>query len=226
MSESTSDLLPSVSVNPASEHKATVIWLHGLGADGHDFEPIVPELKLSAELGVKFLFPHAPVMPVTINGGYEMRAWYDIRDADLANREDKEGVRNSAKLVEQLIEAEIDSGIPSDKIILAGFSQGGAIALHLATRLEKKLAGIVALSTYLTMPEQLETEKSSINKDTPVFMAHGSQDPVVPMQRGQYSAKMLEDNGFTVSWQDYPMAHAVCLEEIQALGQFLEKQFA
>lgn len=224
MSEVTADLLPCVSVNPTAEHKATVIWLHGLGADGHDFEPIVPELKLPTELGIKFIFPHAPVMPVTINGGYEMRAWYDIRDADLANREDKEGVRKSAKLVEQLIQAEIDNGIPSHKIVLAGFSQGGAIALHLATRINHKLAGLVALSTYLTMPEQLTGEKSTGNLNTPVFMAHGSQDPVVPMQRGQYSAKILEDNGYQVSWQDYPMAHAVCLEEIQALGKFLEQQ--
>jgi phospholipase/carboxylesterase len=220
--QTTSELLPCVTVNPSAEHKATVIWLHGLGADGHDFEPIVPELKLPADLGVKFIFPHAPVMPVTINGGYQMRAWYDIRDADLANREDKEGVRQSAAQVEQLIEAEVANGIPSNKIVLAGFSQGGAIALHLATRINHKLAGIVALSTYLTMPEQLSDEKSAANIETPVFMAHGSQDPVVPMQRGQYSAKVLQENGFTVSWQDYPMAHAVCLEEIQALGQFLK----
>ncbi|AOE48838.1 alpha/beta hydrolase [Kangiella sediminilitoris] len=223
MTETTSELLPCVTVNPISQHKATVIWLHGLGADGHDFEPIVPELKLPSELGVKFIFPHAPVMPVTINGGYEMRAWYDIRDADLANREDRDGVRQSAALVEKLIRAEINSGIPSDKIVLAGFSQGGAIALHLATRIQHKLAGVVALSTYLTMPESLASEKSATNIDTPIFMAHGSQDPVVPMQRGQYSAEVLEENGFKVSWQDYPMAHAVCLEEIQALGQFFNQ---
>lgn len=223
MSDTHSDLLPCVNVEPTSEHKATVIWLHGLGADGHDFEPIVPELKLPTDLGVKFIFPHAPVMPVTINGGYQMRAWYDIRDADLANREDKDGVRKSAALVEQLIDAELATGIPSDKIVLAGFSQGGAIALHLSTRIQHKLAGIVALSTYLTMPENLADEKSPANIDTPIFMAHGSQDPVVPMQRGQYSAKVLEENGFSVSWQDYPMAHAVCLEEIQALGQYLNK---
>lgn len=219
-----SERLPCVTVTPSTEHKATVIWLHGLGADGHDFEPIVPELKLPTELGVKFIFPHAPVMPVTINGGYEMRAWYDIRDADLANREDKDGVRQSAALVEQFIEAEIAAGIPSNKIILAGFSQGGAIALHLATRTQHKLGGIVALSTYLTMPEELVNEKSETNLDTPIFMAHGSQDPVVPMQRGQFSAKTLQDNGFKVSWQDYPMAHAVCLEEIQALGSYLQTQ--
>lgn len=223
-SQTQSELLPCVTVNPSAEHKATVIWLHGLGADGHDFEPIVPELKLPAELGIKFIFPHAPVMPVTINGGYEMRAWYDIRDTDLANREDKDGVRQSAVLVEQFIEAEIAAGIPSDKIILAGFSQGGAIALHLATRTQHKLGGIVALSTYLTMPEELANEKSETNIDTPIFMAHGSQDPVVPMQRGQFSVKTLEDNGFKVSWQDYPMAHAVCLEEIQALGAYLKNQ--
>jgi len=223
MSDNNSDLLPCVNVEPTSEHKATVIWLHGLGADGHDFEPIVPELKLSPELGVKFIFPHAPVMPVTINGGYEMRAWYDIRDADLANREDKEGVRQSSELVKKIIDSEVESGIPSDKIVLAGFSQGGAIALHLATRFDQKLAGIVALSTYLTMPESLSDEKAEANIETPVFMAHGSQDPVVPMQRGQYSAKVLEDNGFRVNWQDYPMAHAVCLEEIQALGQYFNK---
>ena len=223
MSDTHSDLLPCVNVEPTSEHKATVIWLHGLGADGHDFEPIVPELKLPTDLGVKFIFPHAPVMPVTINGGYQMRAWYDIRDADLANREDKEGVRKSAALVEQLIDAEQAAGIPSDKIVLAGFSQGGAIALHLSTRIQHKLAGIVALSTYLTMPENLADEKSPANIDTPIFMAHGSQDPVVPMQRGQYSAKVLEENGFSVSWQYYPMAHAVCLEDIKALGQYLNK---
>ncbi|GAA0207398.1 phospholipase/carboxylesterase [Kangiella japonica] len=224
ISQTQSELLPCVTVNPSSEHKATVIWLHGLGADGHDFEPIVPELKLPAELGVKFIFPHAPVMPVTINAGYEMRAWYDIRDTDLANREDKEGVRQSAALIEKFIDVEIESGIPSNKIILAGFSQGGAIALHLATRTQHKLAGIVALSTYLTMPEELASEKSSANLDTPIFMAHGSQDPVVPMQRGQFSAKTLQDNGFKVSWQDYPMAHAVCLEEIQALGSYFKNQ--
>ncbi|ACV25593.1 alpha/beta hydrolase [Kangiella koreensis] len=217
-----SELLPCVTVEPAAEHKATIIWLHGLGADGHDFEPIVPELKVPAELGVKFIFPHAPVIPVTINGGYQMRAWYDIRNADLSQREDEAGVRQSAEQVEQLILHEIEQGIPADKIILAGFSQGGAIALHLATRLDKKLAGIVALSTYLTVPDKLADEKSDTNLNTPIFMAHGQQDPVVPIQRGQYSAKVLEENGFKVQWSDYPMPHAVCLEEIQALGKYIQ----
>lgn len=218
-----SELLPCVIVEPTSEHKATVIWLHGLGADGHDFEPIVPELKVPAELGVKFVFPHAPVIPVTINGGYQMRAWYDIRNADLSQREDEAGVRQSAQQVEQLIQDEIEKGIPADKIILAGFSQGGAIALHLATRLDKKLAGIIALSTYLTIPDTIADEQSDANLDTAIFMAHGQQDPVVPIQRGQYSAKVLEENGFRVQWSDYPMPHAVCLEEIQALGRYIEE---
>ncbi|MBD3667890.1 MAG: dienelactone hydrolase family protein [Kangiella sp.] len=217
-----SELLPCVTVEPTAEHKATVIWLHGLGADGHDFEPIVPELKLPAELGVKFIFPHAPVIPVTINGGYQMRAWYDIRNADLSQREDEAGVRQSADQVELLIKHEIEQGIPADRIILAGFSQGGAVTLHLATRLNQKLAGIIALSTYLTIPDKLADEKSDANLDTPIFMAHGQQDPVVPMQRGQYSAKVLEENGFKVQWSDYPMPHAVCLEEIQALGNFIQ----
>ncbi len=218
-----SELLPCVTVEPTSEHQATVIWLHGLGADGHDFEPIVPELKIPAELGVKFIFPHAPVIPVTINGGYQMRAWYDIRNADLSQREDETGVRQSAEQVQQLIEHEIEQGIATDRIILAGFSQGGAIALHLATRLDKKLAGIVALSTYLTIPDKLADEKSDTNLDTPIFMAHGQQDPVVPIQRGQHSAKVLEENGFKIQWSDYPMPHAVCLEEIQALGKYIEE---
>lgn len=218
-----SELLPCVTVEPTSEHKASVIWLHGLGADGHDFEPIVPELKLPAELGVKFVFPHAPVIPVTINGGYQMRAWYDIRNADLSQREDEEGVRQSAEQVEQLIKHEIEQGIPADRIILAGFSQGGAVTLHLATRLNQKLAGIVALSTYLTIPDKLADEKTNANLDTTIFMAHGQQDPVVPMQRGQFSAKVLEENGFQVQWNDYPMPHAVCLEEIQALGKYIEE---
>ncbi|MBD3653274.1 dienelactone hydrolase family protein [Kangiella sp.] len=218
-----SELLPYVTVEPTSVHKATVIWLHGLGADGHDFEPIVPELKLPAELGVKFVFPHAPVIPVTINGGYQMRAWYDIRNADLSQREDEAGVRQSAEQVEQLIKHEIEQGIPADRIILAGFSQGGAVTLHLATRLNQKLAGIVALSTYLTIPDKLADEKSDANLDTTIFMAHGQQDPVVPMQRGQFSAKVLEENGFKVQWSDYPMPHAVCLEEIQALGRYIEE---
>ncbi len=223
---SDSNLLSSVVIEPKSTHKATVIWLHGLGADGHDFEPIVPQLQLADELGVKFIFPHAPVMPVTINNGYPMRAWYDIRNADLAEREDQKGVRQSAGFIMEFIQAELDAGIPANKIVLAGFSQGGAVALHLATRLDFKIAGIIALSTYLTMADLLSDEKTDANLGTAVFMAHGSQDPVVPMQRAQFSAKTLTENGFQVLWQDYPMPHAVCPPEIVAIGQYLTKQLS
>ncbi len=223
---SDSNLLSSVVIEPKSTHKATVIWLHGLGADGHDFEPIVPQLQLADELGVKFIFPHAPVMPVTINNGYPMRAWYDIKNADLAEREDQKGVRQSAGFIMEFIQAELDAGIPANKIVLAGFSQGGAVALHLATRLDFKIAGIIALSTYLTMADLLSDEKTDANLGTAVFMAHGSQDPVVPMQRAQFSAKTLTENGFQVLWQDYPMPHAVCPPEIVAIGQYLTKQLS
>lgn len=219
-------LLESVILQPKSEHKATVIWLHGLGADGHDFEPIVPELRLPENLGVKFIFPHAPVMPVTINNGYPMRAWYDIRNADLAQREDQKGVRQSADFIMEFIQAELDQGIPAEKIILAGFSQGGAVTLHLATRLDFKIAGVIALSTYLTMADLLAEEKSKANLETPIFMAHGSQDPVVPMQRAQFSAKTLDENGFKVLWQEYPMPHAVCPPEITAISQYIQQQLS
>lgn len=224
MSDNQTKLLDCVIVPAKENHKATVIWLHGLGADGHDFEAIVPQLQLPEELGIKFVFPHAPIMPVTINNDYPMRAWYDIRNADLSQREDEAGVRQSANFIEELIDAEISDGIANDKIILAGFSQGGAVTLHLATRLDKRLAGIIALSTYLTIPEKLQHEKNTANIETPILMVHGSQDPVVPMQRGQYSAKILQENGFSVNWQDYPMPHAVCAEEIQLISEYLQKR--
>lgn len=221
-----SNLLPYVSVSTGAEHKASVIWLHGLGADGHDFEPIVPELKLPAELGVNFIFPHAPVIPVTINGGMSMRAWYDIRNADLSQREDEAGVRLSSQEVSKLVEAELAKGIPSDKIFIAGFSQGGAVALHYSTRTLQKLAGVIALSTYLTVADKLTHEMTKTNLKTPFLMAHGSQDPVVPMQRGQFSAQTLKDNGYSVQWLDYPMQHAVCLEEIQQVSLFIQKHLS
>ncbi len=223
---SDNELLPCVTIEPSSEHKASIIWLHGLGADGHDFEPIVPELRLNPELGVRFIFPHAPVMPVTINNGYPMRAWYDIRNADLSQREDETGVRRSADQIMHLLQAELDKGIAADKILLAGFSQGGAVTLHLATRLNFKIGGIIALSTYLTVTEKLSAEKTKANLNTPIFMAHGSQDPVVPMQRAQSSAKLLTENGYQILWQDYPMPHAVCPPEIAAISQYIQQQLA
>ncbi len=223
---SETNLLTSVIIEPKSTHKATVIWLHGLGADGHDFEPIVPELKLAEDLGVKFIFPHAPIIPVTINNGHPMRAWYDIRNADLSQREDQKGVRQSADFIMEILQAELDKGIAPEKIILAGFSQGGAVTLHLATRLPFKIGGVLALSTYMTMAENLASEKTNANLETPFFMAHGSQDPVVPMQRAQFSAKTLTENGYQILWQDYPMPHAVCPPEITAIGHYITKQLS
>eukprot|EP00232_Nephroselmis_pyriformis_P016540 CAMPEP_0182897500 /NCGR_PEP_ID=MMETSP0034_2-20130328/26925_1 /TAXON_ID=156128 /ORGANISM="Nephroselmis pyriformis, Strain CCMP717" /LENGTH=175 /DNA_ID=CAMNT_0025031423 /DNA_START=284 /DNA_END=807 /DNA_ORIENTATION=+ len=172
------ELLPAVEIKPKGEHKATIIWLHGLGDSGNGFAPIAPELKLPDNLGVKFLFPHAPIRPVTINNGMEMRAWYDIKSMDMDSRADLEGVIDSAQRVEQLIRAEIESGIDASKIMLVGFSQGGVIALHLGARFTQTLAGIVALSTYMCAPQSLSAEKSAENQNTPVFFAHGQQDEV------------------------------------------------
>lgn len=213
--------LEFVEVNPPGEVKAVVIWLHGLGDSGHGFAPIVPELKLDPSLGIRFIFPHAPVQPVTVNGGMKMNAWYDIKTMDLENRADEGGVIESSALVEQILEAQIAKGISADKIILAGFSQGGVITLHLATRIAHKLAGIMALSTYMCAPQKLAEQKHSANDQTPIFMAHGRHDDVVPMHAGQSAKKVLDDCGYQVSWQDYPMPHSVCLEEINDISRWL-----
>ncbi|MBQ4834102.1 carboxylesterase [Pseudoalteromonas sp. MMG010] len=201
------------------EHKATVIWLHGLGDSGDGFLPVASQLGLPAELGVKFIFPHAPVQPVTINGGMEMRSWYDIKSLDLDKRADEQGVRESAYLVEQLIDQEVESGIPANKIILAGFSQGGVISLHLAPRYKHKLAGVMALSTYMCVPEKLANE--AVQRDLNIFMAHGRQDNVVPFEAGKHAFDVLSTHNMEVSWQDYPMAHQVCMQELQAIAQWL-----
>jgi phospholipase/carboxylesterase len=197
----------------------SVIWLHGLGADGHDFEPIVPELRLPADLPLRFVFPHAPVRPVTINGGMAMRAWYDIVSFDSTGRADAAGVRESTTMVEALIRRETERGIAVEKLIVAGFSQGGAIAINTVLNCEKKLAGLMALSTYLALPGELAD--SDRYRDLPVFMAHGRHDPVVPLQWGRASADALIANGFDVEWHDYPMAHAVCPEEIGDIRRWL-----
>jgi phospholipase/carboxylesterase len=201
----------------------SVIWLHGLGADGHDFEPIVPELHLPADLPLRFVFPHAPVRPVTINGGMAMRAWYDIVTLDSEGRADAAGVHESTALLEGLIAREKDRGIAADKIIIAGFSMGGAIAINTALHTKEKLAGLMALSTYLPLPS--EVEGSTGSRDLPVFMAHGSFDPMLPMQWGQVSAEKLKEIGFTIEWHDYPMAHAVCAEEIRDIREWLIKTY-
>ena len=212
-----------VEVTTGENPVGSVIWLHGLGADGHDFEPIVPELHLPADLPLRFVFPHAPVRPVTINGGMAMRAWYDIVTLDSEGRADAAGVHESTALLEGLIAREKDRGIAADKIIIAGFSMGGAIAINTALHTREKLAGLMALSTYLPLPS--EVEGSTGSRDLPVFMAHGSFDPMLPMQWGQVSAEKLKEIGFTIEWHDYPMAHAVCAEEIRDIREWLIKTY-
>ena len=203
----------------------SVIWLHGLGADGHDFEPIVGELRLPDDLPLRFVFPHAPVRPVTINGGLSMRAWYDIVSLDRDGPADEAGIRASGAILDELIRRERDRGIDAERIVVAGFSQGGAIALHAALRYPERLAGVMALSTYLPLQRTLRPEvldnPDAANADIPIFMAHGSFDPVLPMPLGRMSADLLIETGFTIEWHDYPMPHAVCAEEIEDIRNWL-----
>jgi phospholipase/carboxylesterase len=222
----TQELLPSVEIQPKGEHKATIIWLHGLGDSGDGFAPIAPELKLPDQLGVKFIFPHAPIRPVTINNGMEMRAWYDIKSMDMDSRADLEGVIDSSQRIEQLIRAEIASGIDSKKIMLIGFSQGGVIALHLGARSTHPIAGIVALSTYMCAPQSLLAEKSAQNQNTPVFFAHGKQDEVVPLFLGNSAFQVMKENGYNVEWKEYMMQHSVCMPEIADISTFIQAQLA
>ena len=212
-----------VEVATGTEPVGSVIWLHGLGADGHDFEPIVPELRLPADLPLRFVFPHAPVRPVTINGGMAMRAWYDIVSLDAEGRADAAGVRESTALLEELITRENERGIESENIVIAGFSMGGAVAINTALNTNQKLAGLMALSTYLPIADGIDESIGS--RDLPVFMAHGSYDPMLPMQWGRLSADRLEEAGFPLEWHTYPMAHAVCPEEIRDVREWLLKVF-
>lgn len=219
-------ILECVEAGAKENATASVIWMHGLGADGHDFEAIVPELRLPESLPVRFVFPHAPVRPVTLNGGMSMRAWYDIIALDGNTRQDETGIRESAEHVHALIRRENERGVPASRIALAGFSQGGAVALHTGLRYPERLAGIMALSTYLPLPDALEGERTTANADTPVFMAHGTADPVLPLQMGTDSRQLLERLGYTVEWHDYPMEHAVCMPEIQAVSAWLQRVLA
>jgi phospholipase/carboxylesterase len=212
----------AIVIEPRDTHKASVIWLHGLGADGHDFEPIVPELGLADELGIRFIFPNAPKRPVTMNGGMTMRAWYDVKAANLRDQEDSESIIESSNLINHYINTEIEVGIESNKIILAGFSQGGAIALHAGLRFPSPLAGLLALSTYLPLPQLLDGEAVA-DKNTPIMMAHGIDDPVIPVDQGQASAETLKDQGYTVEWHEYRMQHSVCIEEITAIGTWIKR---
>jgi phospholipase/carboxylesterase len=197
-----------------------VIWLHGLGADGHDFEPIVPELRLKQ--AVRFVFPHAPEQPVTINQGMRMRAWYDIFQFG-GGREDDKGIRASQALIEKMISEEVKRGISENKIVLAGFSQGGAIALQTALRYPKPLAGVMALSTYLPLAATLPAERAAANAEVPILMAHGSYDDIIPIQRARDSRSFLEKLGYRIEWHDYPMPHSVCGEEVRDISAFLAK---
>jgi phospholipase/carboxylesterase len=214
-------LLTTVENETAANPSYSVIWLHGLGADGHDFAPIVPALVSPQWPALRFVFPHAPVRPVTVNGGMAMRAWYDIYGFDLVSRQDEAGVRQSIAEVEALIAREQERGVPSERILLAGFSQGGAIALAAGLRHPQKLAGIIALSTYLPIADSLAAERSAANASVPIFWGHGTFDPVVILQRGLDSRTALEALGYQVAWHTYPMAHAVCPEEIADLGHWI-----
>lgn len=219
-------LLPAVVLNPpaGTEHRASVIWMHGLGADGHDFEPVVPMLGIGPEHGVRYVFPHAPAIPVTLNMGMTMPAWYDISEIDLRRCHDEGGIRRSAERIRDWIAHEREAGIPSEQIVLAGFSQGGAIALFVGTRHDEPLAGILALSTYLVCEESLDAEASEANAETPIFQAHGSLDPMVPQERGEAARDRLLQAGYPVAWHSYPMQHQVVAEEIAAVGAWLRER--
>lgn len=219
-------LLETVEQETGPSPQWTVLWLHGLGADGHDFAPIVPELVRHDWPALRFVFPHAPQRAVTINGGMRMRAWYDIRDFDLANRADEAGVIESVEQVETLIKRENERGVPDARIVLAGFSQGGAIALAAGLRRSEPLAGLVGLSTYLPAANKAAEFLAEGATEQPLFMAHGTQDPVVPFAAGEHSAALLKMLGFAVDWHAYPMAHQVCAEEIADLGSWLSRRFA
>jgi phospholipase/carboxylesterase len=202
---------------------ATIIWMHGLGADGHDFEPIVPELARRGERPLRFVFPHAPVRPVTLNNGYRMRAWYDIISIQRGAAQDEAGIRASHAIVEALIRRENERGIPSSKIVLAGFSQGGAMALYSGTRYPEKLAGIMGLSCYMLLESRLAAERSAANQATSIFLGHGTQDPVVSLLLGEGTRRMLETQGYPVEWHAYPMQHSVCPEEVADIAAWLQR---
>lgn len=200
--------------------KVVIIWLHGLGADGNDFAPVVPQFNIP-ELPIKFVFPHAPKIPVTINGGMVMRAWYDILSMDIDSRADVDGVLASEKLVLELIEEQIAAGFRHEQIILAGFSQGGAMSLHVSTRLNKKIAGVIALSSYLPVSQLLIEDKNTTNISTPIFMGHGTQDPVVPYSLGESSRDKLIQAGYKIDWHNYPIQHGVSMDELMDIKQWL-----
>jgi phospholipase/carboxylesterase len=215
------DLLESIQVETAPSPTVAVIWMHGLGADGHDFEPIVPELGLPARPAIRFVFPHAPVRPVTINQGHVMRAWYDIPALAGVRREDEAGVRQSAQQVEALIDRERQRGVAPGRLVLAGFSQGGAMALHVGLRYPERLAGILALSCYVPLAATLATEASPANRAVPIFWAHGVHDPMIPLAMAEQGRQQVAALGYSIEWHQYPMPHSVSAEEIADIARWL-----
>lgn len=218
-------MLDGIEIETGKEPRYSVIWMHGLGADGNDFVPIVPEIRQPEWPSVRFVFPHAPVRPVTINGGMRTRAWYDILGLEIANRQDEAGVRASIGEVESLVQREEERGIPSNHVVVAGFSQGGAIALASGLRHAKPLGGIVALSTYLPLADRTEPELNAANRATPVWMAHGESDPTIPHALGAMSRDWLKSHGYAVDWHSYDMPHSVCPAEIAHLSRWLGARF-
>lgn len=219
-------LLETIQIDTAPNPAVSVIWLHGLGADGSDFVPIVQQLDLSGCPAIRFIFPHASTLPVTVNGGHVMRAWYDILGTDLAKREDAAGLRKSQASIEQLIAQEKSRGIAADRIVLAGFSQGCAMTLQTGLRYPEKLAGLLCLSGYVPLHTTIATERHAANQTAPIFMAHGRGDQVIPIDRAEQSRDLLQSLGYAVEWHEYQMQHAVCAEEIDDIGTWLRRVLA
>ena len=218
-------LIQHIELNTGTNPKGTVIWMHGLGADCWDFVSIVKELGLPDDLPLRFIFPQAPSRPITINNGQVMPGWYDISMAELQRKPDEAGVRQSQAFIEQLIARESERGIPADKIIIAGFSQGGAIALQTGLRYREALGGIMALSTYLTLEDSFAAEAAIANANIPILMAHGTQDPLIPLSLAMSSRAKLEARGYKVEWREYPMPHSVCMEEVEDIGAWIQARF-
>ncbi|MEY3979574.1 MAG: hypothetical protein RLZZ375_1003 [Pseudomonadota bacterium] len=220
---STLPFLETIEIETAPSPQSAVIWMHGLGADGHDFAPIVRELDLSGCTGIRFVFPHAETMPVTINNGYVMRAWYDILGMDLVRREDAQGLRTSQQRIDDLIAREIARGVPAERIVLAGFSQGCAMALQTGLRYPQRLAGLMCLSGYLPLADTIADERHAANQDTAIFMAHGRGDGVVLINRAEASRDLLQQLGYHVEWHEYMMQHSVCAEEVDDISRWLQQ---
>jgi phospholipase/carboxylesterase len=214
----------AVVIEPNNIHRSSVIWLHGLGADGYDFQPVISGFKLPESHGIRFIFPHAPKRAITINDGMVMRAWYDVKHPDLMQEEDIDSINESAAILNKYIDQEIEEGIPSEKIVIAGFSQGGAIALHAGLHCSLKLCGLLALSTYLPIADRFALKQDNVNSQTPIMMLHGKFDPVIPIHQGQSSRDMLQNAGYSISWHEYPMQHAVCSQEIDDISEWLQER--